>query len=127
LQLTRRRVFRGGGQSHPLLYAEYHCSANFREAEPFVQSPRHSVVPRNPERDGSDCARPQVTSRDCPKQGAPMTLVSMSGDDKQLIDLTNFTTKFVRPERNQQRVARYLAIDIENNGPAATGVVTEGR
>jgi hypothetical protein len=56
-----------------------------------------------------------------------MTLVSMLRDDKQLIDLTNFTTKLVRPERNQQRVARYLAIDIENNRPTATGVVTKGR
>lgn len=50
-----------------------------------------SIVPRCSQRNGGDGARPQCSLCDATKQSAPVTVVAMFGNDKQLVDFADVT------------------------------------
>jgi hypothetical protein len=51
----------------------------------------------------------------------------MPWGNKQLIDFADLAANFIRPKSNQQCVARYLPLDVQNDYLTPTGVAPEDR
>jgi hypothetical protein len=105
------------GSGPPLLVAQAPSHLGLEWEEPRVRDfwetiGRHHLVIR-------------YDKHGCGLSDRNRTTSTILGSNKQLVDVANFSSQLVRPERNQQGVADRTTLDITDHGSAAIGVFAQ--